>query len=134
VHRSIPDAVSAALEASVPGPEPAAVTLDDAIADAQARGDWQLFDELNTRKLREVRERTDTNGQLRPPAPPPTSATAVPAGSFDGGARPPAPPPRPLDEQIAEAEARGDWRTHADLSARKLAEAVERRRARDLGL
>jgi hypothetical protein len=43
-------------------------------------------------------------------------------GPGDGGPRTPAPPEKPLDEQIQEATAAGDWNTVNQLNARKLAE------------
>lgn len=47
-------------------------SLDAAIADAEARGDWRRFDDLSARKLTELSRRTDPEtGQVRPPEPDP---------------------------------------------------------------
>jgi hypothetical protein len=47
----------------------------------------------------------------------------TPPGPLDGGAKPPAPKQGSLDERIAEAQAKGDWKAFDRLQAVKLAKA-----------
>lgn len=80
--------------------------------------------------LAEIRSRTNTNGYQRPlptptaPAPPdapPPAAPPVDLSTLRPGAFPSQPKPT-VGEQIAEAEAAGDWRTASHLKATLLAE------------